>query len=247
MFLCARRRLAVIALLLFGLALGCLLLAALALRRLGSRYRVARLLSATPSVGLAEAIELAAAGSPRYVRLSGRITSDEEFPDEHDRPLVYRRSRLEIQGPRGAWTTVASDSEAVPFGVELRGLFVGVEAAELQEGLVVVPREALGKASDLDAEQAAGHPPDAPSRLVVEQVSAVEQATVAGVPMPGPDGGTVLRAGLGRPLILTTLDVPAAMRLLAAGHRRLVLAAGGLIVGALGLAVAGLVALIAFG
>ena len=236
-----------IPLLLFGLALGCLLLATLALRRIGPRYRVARLLSATPSVGLAEATELAAARTPRYVRLSGRITSDEEFPDEHDRPLVYRRSRLEIQDPRGRWITVASDSEAVVFGIELRGVFVGVEAADLREGLVVVPREALGKASDLDAELAAGHPPEAPSRLVVEQVSAVEQATVTGVPAPASDGGAMLRAGLGRPLILTTLDVPAAMRLLAAGHRRLVLAAGMLIVAALGLAAGGLVALIAFG
>lgn len=235
------------ALLLFGLAAGCLLLAALFLRRVGPGYRVARLLSATPTLELDQAIELAAAERPRYVRLSGRISSDEEFPDEHDRPLVYRRSRIEIRAPGGQWTVVASDSEAVPFGLERRGHFVAVEAADLREGLVVVPREALGKASDLEPELAAGHSPEAPSRLIIEQVSAVEQATVVGVPGRLADGRPIMRAGLGRPLILTTLDVPAAMRLLASGHRRLVLGAALLMASALALAAAALVALVAFG
>jgi hypothetical protein len=246
-FRCPAQRIAVTALLLFGLALVCLLLAALGLRRVGPGYRVARLLSATPSVELAQAIELAGQEGVRYVRVNGRISSEEEFPDEHDRPLVYRRSRLEIQAPRGGWVTLARDSEAVPFGVELRGQFQAVQASDLEEGLVVVPREALGRASDLDPELAASHPPDAPSRLVIEQVSAVEQASVVGVPGRGPGGEPILRAGLGRPLILTTLEIPAAMRLLAAGHRRLVVLAALLIVAALGLSAAGLVALIAFG
>ncbi|CAN5861455.1 hypothetical protein BH24CHL6_BH24CHL6_09000 [soil metagenome] len=229
------------------LAVLCLVLAALALRRVGPGYRVARLLASAPHVELAEASELAEGGAARYVRVGGRISSDEEFPDDHDRPLVYRRRRLEVADQRGRWQTVTQDSEAVPFGVELRGRFLALDSAALGVGLVVIPREALGKAQDLGAELAAGHPPEAASRLVIEQVSAVEQATAVGVPVLDAAGRPILSAGLGRPLILTTLAIPDAMRLLAAGRRRLVLAAGGLILGALILAVAALVALIAIG
>src|SRR4051812_27663492 len=60
---------------------------ALLLRRGGSGYRVGRLLAAVPQLSLAETIALARSGEQRYVRTSGRITSDEEFPDENDRPL----------------------------------------------------------------------------------------------------------------------------------------------------------------
>jgi hypothetical protein len=235
-----------VAALLALLAVGCLVLAAVALRRVGPGYRVARLLAATPRVELAEAAELAASGTTRYVRVDGRISSDEEFPDEHDRPLVYRRRRVEIADQRGHWQSVSQDSEAVPFGVESRGHFLTIDGAALAEGLVVVPREALGQASDLGPDLAAGHPPEAASRLVIEQVSAVEQATAVGLPVLGPDGEPMLSAGLGRPLILTTLATPEAMRLLAAGRRRLVLTAGGLILGALVSGTAALLALVAF-
>ncbi|HUG49012.1 MAG TPA: hypothetical protein VMP67_11450 [Candidatus Limnocylindria bacterium] len=238
-------------LLLGGLSLACLALAAVLLRRVGPGYRVARLLAATPRRSLAQAIDLARSGVTVYVRLTGRISSDEEFPDEHDRPLVYRRSRVEIANERGRWQTVSRDSEAVPFGIELRGEYVAVESADLAEGLVVVPREALGVAADLAAELVAGHPPGTPSRLVIEQVSAVEQATVVGVPVlsvsEGGGEAPTVRAGLGRPLILTTLDEPAAMRLLAAGRRRLVLAATAAIAAALVLALAAVVAFLALG
>src|SRR5687768_8851865 len=68
-----------------------------ALLSFGPRYRVGRLLAATPKVTVAEALELARAGRPRYVRVDGRIDSEEDFPDEHHRPLVYRRQRLQLR------------------------------------------------------------------------------------------------------------------------------------------------------
>ena len=73
-----------------------LAMAALLLRRTGSAYRVARVLAAAPDVPLSELVAAIAPGSPtRYVRTHGRISSDEEFPDEANRPLVFRRRRLE--------------------------------------------------------------------------------------------------------------------------------------------------------
>lgn len=214
---------------------------ALVLRSIGPGYRIGRLLAATPMVSIDEAIAIARDGETRYVRVSGRVSSDEEFPDDQDRPLVFRRTRIELSDPAGKWRSVFDDREAVPFGVETRSSFIGIDDAGLAEGLVVIPRESVGQAADLPESLATGVPagtdPSTPARLVIEQLSAVEQATAAGVPVMRA-GQPLLAGGLGRPLIITSLEQPAAMRLLARGRR------GRAVVGAVLLVVgAGLVAL----
>lgn len=216
--------------LLTAVGAGCLVVALVLLRSVGPGYRIARLLSATRELPLPEAAELASEGRQRYVRVSGRIASDEEFPDENDRPLVYRRTRIEIADEKGRWRRLSEEREAVPFGLEVRSVSVGIDAAALEEGLVVIPREAKGSAADLPVEIVHGQPPSAPTRLVIEQISAVEHATVAGVPVVGSDGQPIITAGLRRPLILTTVEVDAAMRLLARGRRPLLLGAAALLV-----------------
>jgi hypothetical protein len=221
-----------------ALAIGCFLAAALLLRRVGPTYGIARRLSGTPQMSIDEAIELATSGDQRYVRVSGRVSSEEEFPDEHDRPLVYRRSRLEVADRDRGWRSIAQDSEAVPFGVEARGAYLAVDAAALVEGLVVVPREATGRVADLDPQLAGEEDPQATARLVIEQISAVEQAVIAGVPRLDETGTPMISAGLGRPLILTTVELPAAMRLLARGRHGTVVAAAVLLVAGAVLAVA---------
>ena len=216
----------------------------MALRGIGPGYRVARLLAATPEVSLSEATALAAGGGRRYVRTTGRISSDEEFPDEHDRPLVYRRTRVEVGDDRGGWRVVADDREAVPFGVEARSQFIAVDSGELDSGLVVMPRESVGKAADLPPDLAQGLDPTAAARLLIRQVSAVEHAVVCGVPVAGPDGRPLLTAGSGRPLILSTLDSPAAMRILAGRRRPLAILGAGLLVASVASFAAALVAFI---
>jgi hypothetical protein len=204
----------------------CLLTALLLLRKLGPRFRLGRLLSAAREVTLDEARELGA-GPAVYVRVSGRVSSTEEFPDENDRPLVFRRTRLEVQVAPDRWRTVLDEREAVPFGVESRSAFVAVDQDALGDGLVAIPRIATGRVSELQgdmADAARGLAPDAPVRLTIEQLSAVEQVSACGKPEVR-DGQPVLTAGLGRPLIVTALDQPAAMRLLASGARRRVSAA----------------------
>jgi hypothetical protein len=62
-----------------------------------------------------------------------------------------------------------------------------------------------------------GIPLETPARLRIEQISSVEHAIVVGVPMLGALGEPTISAGLGRPLILTTLERSEAMRLLANG------------------------------
>jgi hypothetical protein len=78
------------------------------------------------------------------------------------------------------------------------------------------------------AQAAAGVAPETPVRLTIEQLSAVEHVSACGRPELR-DGDPVLTAGLGRPLVVTALDRPAAMRLLASGARRRVAAAAMLI------------------
>jgi len=232
-----------------ALGLVALLAGALLLRSLGARYRVGRLLAATPEASIDEAISLAC-GAPVYVRVKGRISSDEEFPDEHDRPLVFRRKRIEVASPGGRWRTLVDEREAVPFGIESRSSFIAVDETALVDGLVSVPRHAGGRVSDLpldlladaDASNPGAGETDPPARLVVEQLSAVEHATVCGRPALR-DGKPLLTAGAGRPLIVTTLEAPAAMRVLAAAHRGRVIAAAGLLLAGLGLFAAALIAL----
>jgi hypothetical protein len=202
-------------------------------RSFGDRYRVGRLLAAAPAVTILEALELAGTGRARYVRVSGRITSTDVFPDELDRPLVYRRTRLEVEGD-GTWRVVDEEREAVDFALEERGDAIAIEAAALAEGLVVLPRIAAGTVADLPAGLSASvADPAAPARQRVEQVSAVEHAQAVGVPRRDGSGGAILGPGLGRPLILTTLERDDAMRVLAEGRAGRLRAA--LLVGALGL------------
>lgn len=194
------------------------------LRSFGPRYRVGRLLAATPIVTVAEALALAD-GPRRYVGVQGRIDAEEEFEDDARRPLVLRRTRIQI-ARGGSWTTVDEDRRAVAFEIREGLDAIGVDGDALDDGLVVTPRESTGIAADLGDRVPAGTAPSTPARLRVEQLSSVEHAIVLGVPTRVAGGGPIrMRAGLGRPLILTTLEPAEAMRVLTGGRSRRPLAA----------------------
>lgn len=220
----------------------------LLLRRSGTGWRVGRLLAAAPDRTLAEAAAMAASGEAGYVRLHGRVDSDEEFPDDEGRPIVYRRRRLQRRGARSGWETFDDDRLAVPFRLTEKGEQVGIDTASLGDGLVVVPRESEGIAADVSAEAVTGTlpqmPADTPVRLRIEQISAVDHAIAAGVPRVGDDGSVVLGPGPDRPLVLTTLELDEAMRVLAGGRRNELMVAAGLLVAAPPVMLAGLVTLL---
>ena len=208
------------------------------LRTFGPRYRVGRLLSTTPQVTVGEAIRLAD-GSPRYVAVEGRIDAEAPFEDDAHRPLVYRRTRLQRRNG-SAWEAFEDRRETVDFLVREGLDEIGVDTDALDVGLVVVKREAVGTAADLP-DRAVDTAPETPVRLLVEQVSAVEHAIAVGVPQRVEGGGIRLTEGLGRPLIMTTLERPEAMRVLAEGSTRRPLAAAiflavGLVLVTIGLA-----------
>ena len=196
--------------------------AVVTLRSFGPRYRVGRLLAATPTVTVAEARELAASGDAAYVRIAGRIDAEEPFEDADHRPLVLRRTRLESR-----------DGSALD---GLRGLARGRPVRD-QRG----PRRdrrrrrrAVATASSSSARvggrrrrpraigRPAGLPPTTPVRAVIEQVSVGRARRRRRRPGRGrgADGAPTMTAGLGRPLILTTLETDEAMRILAGGVGR---------------------------
>ena len=234
------------ALVVLGLAAG--VLGFVLLRLSGSGWRIGRLLAAAPERTLAEATEIARAGEPAFVRLHGRIDSDEELPGDDGKPLVFRRRRLQRRAGRSVWKTFDDERLAVPFRLSEKGERVSIEAEALGDGLVVVPRESEGVAADLTADAVSGElpamDPDVLVKLRIDQVSAVDHATAAGVPRLDEGGAVVLGPGLGRPLVLTTLDQDEAMRILAGTHRVRLLVAFGLLVAAPVAVVIGLVALV---
>jgi hypothetical protein len=213
----------------------------LLLRTYGPRMRVGRLLAVTPALGIGEARGLAAAGVRRYARIEGRLDADGEFPDENERPLVFRRRRLETRRGRG-WRILDERLESVPFrvGAGLEAIDIDVDALDV--GLVTLLRESVGTAAEtsaaLDPGIFAGLPPGAVVRLRIEQLSSVEHATVLGVLVATPDGRVTMTAGTGRPLVVCTLERDEAMRVLAEGDRaRPLAAAAALGVGLLALAI----------
>jgi hypothetical protein len=191
----------------------------LAMRSLGPGARLGRILASTPTVEMGVALAAAASGRQRYVAVGGRVDAEEPWEDENGRPLVYRRSRLELRTGTG-WEPFEEDRQAVPF--ELSGAVerIAVDASALDEGLVVVTRESEGTAADVPDRVPAGTPPSTPVRLRVQFLSAIDHALVLGVPVMDASGGATMRPGLGRPLIVTTLEPAEAMRLLASGRQQ---------------------------
>ncbi len=224
-----------------------LVMAGLILRTFGPRYRVARLLATTPRVSVAEASAMARDGRRAYVRVDGRIDTEEDFEGPDHQPLVLRRVRLERRSGR-RWRAFEDHRQVVPFSINEGLDTIAVDTDALDTGLVVVLRESVGTAADLADRVPAGTPPDAPVRARIEQLSSVEHAVVLGypVPLPGspapadpappptasPEPTARITAGRSRPLIVTALETDEAMRILAADGRGRTRLAGALIAAA---------------
>ncbi len=201
------------------LGLGLFAAGTLYLRSFGPGQRVGRLLASTPRISVEQAIALSTERVPRYVRVDGRLDSDEDFPDERDQPLIFRRRRLEARRGRG-WQILSEARDLVPFQVNEGLASIGIDGSALDVGLVVLPREAVGAAAEAPGMLPDDLDPSTKVRLRVEQISAVEHATVVGTPALDPSGQPVLTAGRGRPLILSTLEPAEAMQLLSGGRNR---------------------------
>lgn len=212
---------AVAPLMLTAVGFAALILAAAILRSFGPRYRIGRLLAVAPRVTVAEARAIAESGRPRYVRVDGRIDSEDDWEDADHRPLVLRRTATEWRPESGGrWRPFDAQLEVVPFVIREGLDEVEIDAATIAEGLVTVPRQHVGHARDLEAMTAAGVEPGAEVRMEIGYVSTVDHAAVLGVPQRTDDGRVVIGPGLGRPLIISILEDEEAMRVLTGGATR---------------------------
>ena len=191
------------------------------LRSFGPGYRVGRLLAVAPKVSVGEALAIAQSGTPRYVRVDGRVDSERDFEDQDHRPLVLRRTTTEWQATHGgSWRPFDARNEVVPFVIREGLDEITVEASNIDEGLVTVPREYTGVAAEVAGMTALGIDPAARVRMHIGYVSTVDHAAVLGVPARGAGGVITIGPGMGRPLVISTLEDDEAMRVLSGGAMR---------------------------
>jgi hypothetical protein len=207
---------------LIGVAL--LVIGLLLSRRTDARTRAGQLLAGLSPISPTEALNLAAlrGESAPYLAIKGSIDAPEIFEDEHHRPLVFRRERVSI-ADEGGWRVIDTAERSLPFVVSDPSSSIKIATADLADGLVVVERRWEGSVAELHAagreyqrpETAAlvvalaTSDPTRGARVGLEQISNLDRATAAGQLVDGE-----LRAGAGRPLVVTTLERADALRLL---------------------------------
>jgi len=198
-------------------------------RRTDVRTRAGQLLAGLSPITPTEALRLAAlrGESSPYLAIKGSIDAAEIFEDEHHRPLVYRRERVSI-ADEGGWRVIDTAERSLPFVISDPSSAIRITIADLADGLVVVERRWEGSVAELhaagreyqSAETAAlvaaiaASDPSRQARVGLEQISNLDRATAAGQLVDGE-----LRAGAGRPLVVTTLERAEALRLLGAEGR----------------------------
>jgi len=193
-------------------------------RRTDARTRAGQLLAGLSPISPTEALQLAAlrGDSAPYLAIKGSVDAPEIFEDEHHRPLVFRRERVSI-ADEGGWRVIDTAERSLPFVVSDPSNSISIATADLTDGLVVVERRWEGSVAELHAagreyqrpETAAlvaalaTSDPTRGARVGLEQISNLDRATAAGQLVDGE-----LRAGAGRPLVVTTLERADALRLL---------------------------------
>jgi hypothetical protein len=193
-------------------------------RRTNVRTRAGQLLASLSPITPTEALRLAAlrGDSAPYLAIKGSVDAPEIFEDEHHRPLVFRRERVSIADEQG-WRVIDVAERSLPFVISDPSSAIRISTADLADGLVVVERRWEGSVAELHAaareyqspETAAlvaaiaASDPKRSARVGLEQISNLDRATAAGQLIDGE-----LRAGAGRPLVVTTLERADALRLL---------------------------------
>jgi hypothetical protein len=193
-------------------------------RRADVRTRAGQLLAGLSPITPTEALRLAAlrGDSAPYLAIKGSVDASEIFEDEHHRPLVFRRERVSIADDQG-WRVIDVAERSLPFVISDPSSAIRIATADLADGLVVVERRWEGSVAELHAagreyqspETAAlvaaiaASDPSRQARVGLEQISNLDRATAAGQLIDGE-----LRAGAGRPLVVTTLERADALRLL---------------------------------
>jgi hypothetical protein len=220
-----------------------------AVRMSGAWSSIARRLGGAREIRVGDLVAASELPS-RPVRVVGRIRCGEPLVTERDERLVAVHRDVEIRLPDGSWRTVERLRESRGFDLWDHDGSTAVDPALAAEPLVTIPHVWRGSPDELTDERyraaigriEAEHGTVTAARSITRMVSVVERLQVLAVPARDPDGTLTLvppRDGF----VISTLELDAAMRLLAGPRRRLLLAGVGLVaIGTLAV-LAGLLAL----
>ena len=147
--------------------------------------------------------------------------SEADFEDDAHRPLVFRRTRLEIRDGK-RWRSLDDRREAVPFQVNEGLDSIAVNHADLDAGLIVLPANRSGPPPTSRNACLPGTAPTTPAPAAgPARLERVEHAIVLGVPSLDEQGVPLgsARASVARSSSRRSRS-DEAMRILAADHAR---------------------------
>jgi hypothetical protein len=238
-----------------AVAFGSVLAAAglLAIRSSGAEMRLARRFAGARSYRVADVLRLAAPPG-RPVRVAGRIRCPDPIRTSGGERLVLLHRDVEVRVPGIGWVLVERLRQARAFDLWDHAGAVPVAPDVVAEPLIVIPDRWHGQPAELPAElvpavrEVAGHraaEPDA-ARAETRRVSVVDRLELLAEVDRDGQGATSLRPPRGG-LVVSNLELDAAMRLLGGPRRRRLLAGSAAVAIGLVLIVAGAVLAIAGG
>jgi hypothetical protein len=209
---------------------------AMLVRASGSRLTLGRRLAGASGLRVGELLDLEALPA-RPVRVSGRIRAPDPIVTDADDRLVALHRDVEVQLADGRWRTIERLRETR--GMELwdHDGSLPLDLAHAAEPLVAIPHVWRGEVAELEQEghraavrrlEREGLQPVA-ARSVTRTVSVVDRLLVLAVASRAPSGEVALGPP-GGGFVVSTLELPDAMRLLG-GRRRGWLLAGAALVG----------------
>jgi hypothetical protein len=213
---------------------GAIVLAAgwLAIRRAGARPGPARRLAGAREVrvGKLHDINVTRSLPGRPVRVVGRVRcSDPIVTPQGDRLVAFHRD-VEIELPRVGWRSIERLRETRSFELWDHDGWLTVDPVDAAEPLVVLPHVWEGSADALDAgyqaavaRLAASLPSPPKARSVTRMLSVVDRLLVLAEVRGAEEGRLQLVPPRGG-LIISALDLNAAMRILGGGSPALLLA-----------------------
>jgi hypothetical protein len=224
-----------IPLLLFGLAGLLVLVGALLARASGSHLSVGRRLAGAAQVRVGDLLDMGPLPE-RPVRVAGRIRCPDPMVTDRDERLVALHRDVEVRLPDGRWRAIERLRETRGFELWDHDGSLPLDASRAAEPLVTIPHVWRGDAAELEDEghraavtrlEREGQRPVA-ARSVTRAISVVDRLLVLARPVRAEDGRVVLEPPPGG-FVISSLDLPDAMRLLGGPRRTWLLGGAGLV------------------
>jgi hypothetical protein len=224
-----------IPLLLLAFAALCVLAGATLVRASGSHLSLGRRLAGAAQVRVGDLLDMDPL-PPRPVRVVGRIRSPDPMVTARDDRLVALHRDVEVRLPGGRWRTIERLRETRGFELWDHDGSLPLDASRAAEPLVTIPHVWRGDAAELEDEghraavtrlEREGQRPVA-ARSVTRAISVVDRLLVLARPVRAEDGRVVLEPPPGG-FVISSLDLPDAMRLLGGPRRTWLLGGAGLV------------------